>query len=550
MFALNLPLVREVVAYALVHEAEQRTDVVPVLAALVAALDTIVPDIGQSVVRRCVRSFWRWKADLDKSKAAAATRLSRPSSARFLAHLVNQGVVGELVVLEMLLVLLEGSRPHTIAIETALHLLRDAGNHLCSRPALRAALEGTFTALRDAANERTDLPPRTRSALEALQEDRRRKFERNPAVPKDLALVDRDAANVTPHDASLEQDSSSSSSSSPRTTADDAVPTFAFDPAWKEKREAWARLRLAVLDNSFAEEGAKRSSSAAASSTALVPAAKAATPVAVNDLSQADVVAVRKRVYLTITASLGFEEMAHHIMRDRTQGMLRGHDEEVVGMIVEHCAQTQSYSKVFGLLGARLCKAIVPDYAKLFVAEFAKQYSECHRVDPNKLRNVALLFAHLLADEAMPWPETFAVVRLGEDSTNPASRIFLKTLFQDLARILGVDRLKKRLSPASNFAGMFPMTPGDTGRTRFAVNFFTAIGLGVLTDEMREFVKNPASSRPALPPAAAATATASSSSSSSSSSDSDSEDERRKRKRKHKKEERKSKKKSKSSSSE
>ena len=38
-----------------------------------------------------------------------------------------------------------------------------------------------------------------------------------------------------------------------------------------------------------------------------------------------------------------------------------------------------------------------------YEAIFPEQYSTCHRLDTNKLRNVAKMFAHLLYTDAISW---------------------------------------------------------------------------------------------------------------------------------------------------
>jgi hypothetical protein len=69
----------------------------------------------------------------------------------------------------------------------------------------------------------------------------------------------------------------------------------------------------------------------------------------------------------------------------------------------------------------------------------------------------------------------------------PRSRI----LFQEMAENMGLMELSARLndpSMAASFNGIFPR---DIPRnTRFSINFFTSIGLGGLTDPMRDFLKN------------------------------------------------------------
>ena len=65
----------------------------------------------------------------------------------------------------------------------------------------------------------------------------------------------------------------------------------------------------------------------------------------------------------------------------------------------------------------------------LFEECFAKQYALIHRLETNKLRNVAKFFAHLLYNDAISWA-VLSAVRLTEDETTSSSRIFVKILFQ------------------------------------------------------------------------------------------------------------------------
>ena len=79
------------------------------------------------------------------------------------------------------------------------------------------------------------------------------------------------------------------------------------------------------------------------------------------------------------------------------------------------------------------------------------------------------------------------------------SRIFVKILFQELAEYMGLQKLNERLkdlyviscditimfnmvlyrSLAESFEGLLPRD--NPRNTRFAINFFTSIGLGGLT---------------------------------------------------------------------
>jgi pre-mRNA-splicing factor CWC22 len=58
-----------------------------------------------------------------------------------------------------------------------------------------------------------------------------------------------------------------------------------------------------------------------------------------------------------------------------------------------------------------------------------RQYALIHRLETNKLRNVARFFGHLLATDAISWA-VLENIRLTEDDTTSSSRIFIKVLFQ------------------------------------------------------------------------------------------------------------------------
>lgn len=98
-----------------------------------------------------------------------------------------------------------------------------------------------------------------------------------------------------------------------------------------------------------------------------------------------------------------------------------------------------------------------------------------------KLRNIAKFFGHLLYSDALDW-STLSYIHLNEEETTSSSRIFIKILFRELSEQMGLQKLKDRLEDqylAENFLGLFPKD--NPKNTRFAINFFTSIGLGGLT---------------------------------------------------------------------
>lgn len=150
-------------------------------------------------------------------------------------------------------------------------------------------------------------------------------------------------------------------------------------------------------------------------------------------------------------------------------------------VLTSHTLPTSPPSKMhhryYALLGERFSK-LKREYCDCFSECFVRQYSLIHRLETNKLRNVAKLFAHLLASDAIPW-SVLEVVRLTEEDTTSSSRIFVKILFQELVEQLGLLGLNKRLQDPSCAAWYTGIFPTDSPRNmRFSINFFTSIGLG------------------------------------------------------------------------
>ena len=98
--------------------------------------------------------------------------------------------------------------------------------------------------------------------------------------------------------------------------------------------------------------------------------------------------------------------------------------------------------------------------------------------------NIACYFAFLLVRDVIRW-DVLRVIRLSEEETNPSSSVFIKILFKEIQKELGLERLSEKLMEKSlreKLHGMFPMT--DATHVRFCINFFTSIGLDQVTREM------------------------------------------------------------------
>lgn len=157
-------------------------------------------------------------------------------------------------------------------------------------------------------------------------------------------------------------------------------------------------------------------------------------------------------------------------------------------MIIECCSQERSYSNFYGLIGERFSKLSRP-YTAAFEEAFRNYYDTVHRYETNRLRNIARFFGHLLATDSVSWA-VLDVVKMNEEDTTSSSRIFVKILCGEMMEEMGLKGLTERFKDPEIrdcCKGMFPLD--NPKNTRFAINYFTSIGLGAVTEEMREHLK-------------------------------------------------------------
>ena len=157
-------------------------------------------------------------------------------------------------------------------------------------------------------------------------------------------------------------------------------------------------------------------------------------------------------------------------------------------MIIECCSQERSYSTFYGLIGERFCK-LNRVWNEAFERAFTDYFMTIHRYETNRLRNIARFFGHLLSTDSISWA-VMECIKLTEEDTTSSSRIFIKIMCQEMTESMGLKVIAERFKDDEVkrvCSGMFPMD--NPKNTRFAINYFTSIGLGVVTEEMREHLK-------------------------------------------------------------
>lgn len=437
----------------------------PIYAAMAAIVNTKLPQVGELLLGRLIIQFRKAFKRNDKAVCLSSTT--------FIAHLCNQQVAHEMVAAQILLLLLH--KPTDDSVEIAVGLTREVGQHLeeMSGPIALAVFDQFRSILHEA-----DIDKRVQYMIEVLFQVRKDRYKDNPAIREELDLVEEE--DQITHRTGLDDD----------IDVQDGLNIFKFDPEWEKHEEAYRRLKAEILGEGSDDGDEDDEDSEDSEDDAEKQEEKA---LEIKDQSNTDLVNLRRTIYLTIMSSIDPEECCHKLMKI---SLPAGQEPELPSMIIECCSQERTYSKFYGLIGERFAK-INRLWTDLFEQSFAKYYDTIHRYETNRLRNIARFFGHLLSSDAIGW-HVLSVVHLNEEETTSSSRIFIKILFQDLAEAIGMPKLQVRLKDdilRSSFEGIFPRD--NPRNTRFSINYFTSIGMGAVTEEMREYLQN--MPKPALP---------------------------------------------------
>ena len=491
LFEQNLVRGRGLFARALMKAQMASPGFTHVYAALIAVVNTKLPENGELLLKRLIIQF---RKAFKRSDRRAAV-----SSIKFIAHLVNQQVAHEILALQVLTLLLEEKTLTDDSIHLACDFTKEVGFYLfevCPR-----GMHAIFDRFRSILQEGNAAGPRVQYLIEDLFAIRKSEFKDYPSIVSDLDLVNSD--DQITHELGLDDEDLDRES---------LLDVFRFNPAYEKSESLWKRVRAEILGDSDDDDDDDESDAGSSDSgteaddenvsgdeeedvegsdggaRGIVESSQTAYVDGIKDVTEADLVNLRRTIYLTIMSSISFEECSHKILKLNVQ---EGLESEVVNMLVECCSQERTYLTYYGLIGQRFCDVDFK-YQDAVHKVFAEKYETIHRLEINRLRNVAKFFAHLLATDALPWT-AFECIHMNEDETTSSSRIFVKVLCQELATRLGIAKLRERFFvPDERMQYVFRNAfPRDTPRnTRFAINFYTSIGLGALTDELRVHLAN------------------------------------------------------------
>lgn len=438
----------------------------PIYATMTAIVNTKLPQVGELLLHRLIVQFKKAYKRNDKAVCLSSTT--------FIAHLCNQQVAHEVLAAQILLLLL--NKPTDDSVEIAVGLTREVGQHVEEMNAPIAL--AVFDQFRNILHEQ-DIDKRVQYMIEVLFQVRKDKYKDNPAIKEELDLVEEE--DQITHNTRLDDE----------IEVQEGLNVFKFDSEWEEHEAAYKQLKSEILGEVEGSDDEEDESGESSEDDE----AKEERSLEIKDQTNTDLVNLRRTIYLTIMSSVDFEECCHKLMKVT---LPPGQEPELPSMIIECCSQERTYSKFYGLIGERFAK-LNRLWMDLFEASFTRYYDTIHRYETNRLRNIARFFGHILSADAIGW-HVLSIIHLNEEETTSSSRIFIKILFQDLAEALGMATLQTRLKDdilRPSFEGLFPVD--NPRNTRFSINYFTSIGMGAITEQMREHLKNAPKPAPILP---------------------------------------------------
>lgn len=298
LFEENLVRGRALLVRSLMKSQTASPAFTNVYAAVVAVVNTKMPEIGELLLKRIISQFRRAFKRSDKAMCS--------SLARFIAHLVNQQVAHEILALQLLTVLLE--EPTDQSVEVACAFTTEVGATLSELSP--QGLHAIFERLRAILHEGI-IDKRVQYTIEAVFNKRKNAFAEFPGVVPGLDLVEPD--DQITHELGLDEEFD----------LEERLDYFKPDPDFEASEAKYAVLRKEILgedsddeDDEDGEEGDTETSDDE-DATAADPSAPqtAGNAAPILDRTEQDMVNLRRTIYLTIMSSAIVDECAHKLCK-------------------------------------------------------------------------------------------------------------------------------------------------------------------------------------------------------------------------------------------
>lgn len=473
LFRLNLIRGRGILVEDIISSSEGSDGYSKVYASVICVINSKIPMIGKLLGERIIKNFKLHMGRKDKLLAGRDLSL--------LSQLINFKVIHEIVVLQILYKLLEN--PDNTSIELACLLMNNCGKFLLISS--EKATNAIFQRLRVVMSEGI-VRGKAQQSISELLVLKQENFKNKPIIDEDLDIVEeedkithtldfKDEPNVRPE-----------------------LNHFQYDSDYEENEKKYKTLKAEILGDSEDESASEFDDSEEeitsqeeeefSESEEDESETKNKVKEDIKDFTEQELTHFQKTIYLTIMGSLNPEEAVHKLLQ--VDPIDKANNEFMItDMLVKCCAQERTYSKFYGLLGEGLI-VVSNLWSQAFDKAFEENYENCHKYDTSLLRNIGSFWGHMFASDKMGW-EVMKLIKLTADGTTSAQRILLKFVFMRIMNEIGENEFNLRISEEyiqPYIEGIFPHNNAEN--VKFSINYFTAIGLGKITEQMRTILKD------------------------------------------------------------
>lgn len=453
LFGLNLNRGKGILIRSIIKQQIQEPKNTAIYSSLISIINLKITDVGKVLGSRLIVQF-------KKNYIRNNRRLVR-NSITFMCQLVNQRVINEIIILEILQILLD-KKPTSQGIELSCEIIKLNGKLLMG--SARSAFDMIITRLRNLMGE-ISIDEKGMQKIENIFRLSRNQFRFFKILEEDLDLIEEE--DQTTHiidindeiDMKIDQD------------------YYEYDGNYEDNEKAYENIRKDILgdDEEEDEEDEEEEEEVAEEGEELQE---------FKDMTESNLLNYQKTIYLTIMSSMSSDEAVHKLIKLNQSNQQK--DEVLIDMIIKCCSQEKTYSKYYGVIGEKMI--LMKKWHSIMVQQFKHTYGNIHEYENNQIRNVGKFFGHLFASDKLSIEDSWDEIIMTEEETNLASRVFIKFIFQEMIEEIGIKTVHSMIrddAVKGKISGLFPVNGSDLDHVRFLINYFTAIGLGVLTEEMR-----------------------------------------------------------------
>lgn len=208
---------------------------------------------------------------------------------------------------------------------------------------------------------------------------------------------------------------------------------------------------------------------------------------ALNESAQnKEIMEIKRATYLTIVSNATSDATAHSLIKLAEQ---KGEKFEPVIMeiCIDYVGMNRTFDRNLGVLIQLICRA-QPRYITYVCNDFQRHYNDCHKYGTKRVLNLGCLYAYLLSNDTIPWT-VLSIIKLTAETTTSAQRVFLRYIFEELAKIMSHVSLVQKLAEPEVIEATSNIFLTDTlEHAEFVDTYFEVINLDFVCERVNRAI--------------------------------------------------------------